>query len=187
MEDFVREKLLLKEIRSSGEQKLFNLSQTVEFVKCAHELGKTVVVTEGTWDLTHAGHVQNIRESGKHADLVVMRLASSEYAKTFKGPDRPIESYREIVVSEFEGVDAVVVDETAIDPTDIQANAAVLAQIDPDFIAIETEDEKFQLKLDTAKYAHDNLGSRIQAVVFTLPLLNSTTMIINRILEMKQK
>lgn len=32
--------------------------------------------------LTHAGHVQHIREAKKHADLILLRLASAENAHT---------------------------------------------------------------------------------------------------------
>lgn len=61
-------------------EKLLSRDQSCEFIRLAHEAGKSVILVQGTWDLTHAGHVQHIREAKKHADLVLLRLASAEYA-----------------------------------------------------------------------------------------------------------
>ena len=182
IEKLVELRLKIKESKFSNPEKLLNFSQTKRFVKIAHSLNKTVCLDEGTWDLTHAGHVQHIRETAKHSDLVLLRLASAKYAQMFKGNGRPIEIHRDMVVSEFESVDAVWIDETAVSPHDIKSNAKILATIDPNFLTLETEDDKFDLKLETINYAHDKLGSRIQPIIFTLPMLNSTTAIINRIL-----
>ncbi len=182
IEKLVRQRLLIKEINFPREEKLLNFAGAQKFVQAAHALGKTVDLDEGTWDLTHAGHVQHIREAEKHADLVLLRLASAEYARLYKGIGRPVEIHRKMVVSEFEGVDAVWVDETAIPPDDIEENAKILAAIDPDVITLETTDEKLELKLKAADFAHYQLGSRIKPVVFDLQLLNTTTTIINKIL-----
>lgn len=140
-----------------------------------------MILVEGTWDLTHAGHVQHIQEAKKHADLVLLRLASVEYTQRFKGVGRPIEAYRDMVVSEFENVDGVWVDDTVIPPDDIPANAEILAQLRMDGMTLETEDDKFSLKYQSVEYANHNLGANIKLVVMTLPYLNSTTSIIDKI------
>lgn len=177
----INKRLSLKGEKFSRNEKLLNYKKSCEFVRVAHSLGKTVVLDEGTWDLTHAGHVQHIREAAKYGDLVLLRLASAKYARKVKGVGRPIEIYRGIVVSEFEGVDAVWVDETAISPNNIKKNAKILAAIDADFLTLETTDEKLELKVKSAEYANKQLGSRIKPVVFKLKHLNSTTLIIQKI------
>ncbi|MEK7533095.1 MAG: adenylyltransferase/cytidyltransferase family protein [Patescibacteria group bacterium] len=164
--------------------KLLSQDQAREFVKSAHALGKTVVLLEGTWDLTHAGHVQHIREAKKHADLVLLRLASAEYAVNYKGPYRPLEMFRDMVVSEFEDVDAVFVDQTVVSPDDIAENAHILYQLGVDKIALEVEDDKFLQKMKSTDYANRHLGAKIQPVVLVLPYVNSTTAIINKIKSM---
>ncbi len=184
IERLITQRLAIKEISLPRENKLLNFEDACTFVRMAHEKGKTVALDEGTWDLTHAGHVQHIREAEKYADLVLLRLASEEYARLFKGHGRPIEIRRDYVVSEFEGVDAVWVDDTVISPSDIEGNANILAKIDPDVITLETEDERLDLKLKSVSLAH-KLGSRIRAEVFTLQHINSTTLIINKILDSK--
>lgn len=156
-----------------------------EFVKAAHARGKTVILVEGTWDLTHAGHVQHIREAKKHADLVLLRLASAEYAVNYKGPYRPLELFRDMVVSEFEGVDAVFVDQTVISPDDIAENAHTLYQLGVDKIALEAEDDKFLQKMKSTDYVNRHLGAHIEPVVMILPHVNSTTAIVNKIRSMR--
>lgn len=181
IEKLVEKRIWSKEGRILREDKLLNFNEARKFVQIARILGKTTDLDEGTWDLTHAGHVQHIREAEKYADLILLRLASAEYARLFKGPGRPIEIHREMVVSEFEGVDAVWVDNTAIPPDNIEENAKILAAIDPDTITLETSDEKLDLKLKAVGFAHNQLGSRIKPVVFNFQMLNSTTAIINKI------
>lgn len=162
-------------------EKLLSRGQSCEFVRLAHEEGKSVILVQGTWDLTHAGHVQHIREAKKHADLVLLRLASAEYAVNYKGPSRPIEVFRDMVVSEFETVDAVFVDDTVISPDDIAGNAHILKQLGMDKVAIEAEDDKFLVKFQSTMYANRNLGAQIEPVVLSMPHLNSTTALVEKI------
>lgn len=163
------------------EDKLLSFDQTRAFIQSAHDRGKSVILVEGTWDLTHAGHVQHIREAKKYSDLVVLRLASAEYAGNYKGLGRPIEIFRDMVVSEFEDVDAVFVDTTVIHPNDIAENAHILAQLKPDKFALELEDDKFIQKIQSTEYANRHLGCDIQPVILMLPNINSTTSIISKI------
>ncbi|MCX6791926.1 MAG: hypothetical protein NT149_02720 [Candidatus Gottesmanbacteria bacterium] len=181
VEKLVATRIKIREIGFDASDKLLLREQAQEFISIAHDFGKTVILVEGTWDLTHAGHVQHIREAKKHADLVLLRLSSEEYSRRFKGVGRPIEVHRELVVSEFDNVDAVWVDDTAIPPDDIPANAEILAQLRMDGMTLETEDDKFSLKYQSVEYANHNLGANIKLVVMTLPYLNSTTSIIDKI------
>ncbi len=183
-ERLVRARIGVKEAGSDTSTKLLSRDQAIAFVTAAHELGKTVILVQGTWDLTHAGHVQHIREAKKHADLVMLRLASAEYAVNYKGPSRPIELFRDLVVSEFEDVDAVFVDDTVIAPDNIAENAHILSQLKPDKIAVEVEDDKFTVKLKSTDYANRHLGASILPVVMVLPHVNSTTAIVNKIRSM---
>lgn len=182
-ETFIDSRLLIKTERDRvlPSEKLKSLEQTKEFIEAAHAKGATVILVEGTWDLTHSGHTQHIREAAKYADLVLLRLASLEYSRAYKGSNRPIEPFRTLVVSELEHVDAVYVDETAIAPDLIVENAKILAELNPDMIALETEDDKLPLKMASTRYAHEHLGSIIRPVVFTLDWYNSTTATIRKI------
>jgi cytidyltransferase-like protein len=185
VERLVQSRIQFREIPVSPIYKLLSLDESTDFVKNAHEQGKSVILLEGTWDLTHPGHVQHIREAKKHADLILLKLASAEYASKYKGPDRPIEKFRDMVVSEFENVDAVYVEEKAIPPDNLAENARVLVQLNPDKIALEIEDEHFFQKIRAIDYANRHLGAHIEPVVMVLPYIVSTTAIVNKIKEAK--
>lgn len=184
VEKLLQSRLMVRESHSATPDKLLSLNEACTFIQSAHEHGKSVILVQGTWDLTHAGHVQHIREAKKHADLVVLRLASAEYAVNFKGPSRPIELFRDMVVSEFENVDAVLVDTTVISPDDIAENAHILAQLKPDKIAIEATDDKFLVKLQSTDYANRHLGQHIDPVIMVLPHINFTSAIVEKIRNM---
>lgn len=181
VERLVDSRIRVREAAVSPIYKLLSLDESSEFVRLAHAQGKSVILLEGTWDLTHPGHVQHVREAKKHADLILLKLASAEYANKYKGADRPIEKYRDMIVSEFENVDAVYVEEKAIDPDNSAENARVIMQLHPDKVALEIEDEHFFPKIRAIDYANRHLGGNIQPVVMVLPYIVSTTAIVNKI------
>lgn len=181
VERLVESRIGIRNVEMSPMYKLLSLDESCEFVRLAHEKGKSVILLEGTWDLTHPGHVQHIREAKKHADLVLLKLASAEYANKYKGEDRPIERFRDMIVSEFENVDAVFVEEKAIPPDNVSENAHVLVQLNPDKVAMEIEDEHFFPKIKTVDYANRHLGKHIEPVVMVLPYVTSTTEIVSKI------
>lgn len=181
VEQLLSSRIEKRRVFGNTPEKLLSREKACEFVRLAHDAGKSVILVQGTWDLSHAGHVQHIREAKKYADLVLLRLASPEYAVNYKGSGRPIEVFRDMVVSEFENIDAVMVDDTLVSPTDIAENAHILSQLGVDKIAIEAEDDKFLVKFQSTIYANRNLGSHIEPVVLLLPHINSTTAIVNKI------
>jgi len=181
VEKLVRARIQIREAAPHPSEKLLSHDQACAFVNIAHDLGKSVILVEGIWDLTHPGHVQHIREAKKHADLVLLKLASSEYAKYYKGKGRPIEVFRDMMVSELENVDAVLVEDSVIPPESIPENARLLVQLRPDKVAMEVEDEQFQQKFKTVDYANRHLGAKIEPVVMVLPYVESTTALVNKI------
>ena len=181
VERLFQSRIAIREIALHPSQKLLSHDQAYAFVNQAHDHRKSIILLEGIWDLTHPGHVQHIREAKKHADLVLLKLASAEYAKFYKGKDRPIETFRDMMVSELENVDAVLVEDSVIPPESIPENARLLMQLRPDKVAMEIEDEQFQQKFKTVDYANRHLGAKIESVVMVLPYVMSTTAIVNKI------
>ncbi len=185
VERLVERRIHMRDIAPHPSEKLLSHDQACAFIAASHDRGKTVVMIEGVWDLTHPGHVQHIREAKKHADLVLLKLASAEYAKQVKGPDRPIETFRDMMVSELENVDAVLVEESVVPPSSVAENARILVQLRPDKVAMEIEDEQFQQKYLTVDYANRHLGAKIEPVVMVLPYVVSTSAIVDKIRNMK--
>lgn len=64
--------------------------QTVEEVNAART-GKTVVFTNGVFDILHAGHVMYLEQAKNLGDLLVVALNTDESVRSLnKAPDRPI-------------------------------------------------------------------------------------------------
>jgi len=181
VEQLVQKRIEIRGIAPHPSEKLLSHDQACAFVGAAHDSGESVILVEGVWDLTHPGHVQHIREAKKHADLVLLKLASSEYAKHYKGEDRPIEQFRDMMVSELENVDAVLVEDSVVPASSVAENARLLVQLRPDKVAMEIEDEQFQMKFKTVDYANRHLGAHIEPIVMVLPYVESTTAIVNKI------
>jgi rfaE bifunctional protein nucleotidyltransferase chain/domain len=72
--------------------------------------GKTIVFTNGCFDIIHAGHVRYLREAKKLGDILVLALNSDSSVKAIKGDERPIvpQDERALVVGSLESVDYVV-------------------------------------------------------------------------------
>jgi len=81
-------------------------------VRRARESGKTVVFTNGVFDILHPGHVRYLRDARALGDLLVVGINSDRSVRALgKAPDRPInpEQERAEVLEALASVDAVVV------------------------------------------------------------------------------
>jgi len=89
--------------------------------------GKTVVWTNGVFDLIHAGHIRSLRGAKAFGDILIVGINSDASTRRIKGPTRPLMSQedRAELLSALEMVDAVLIfDET--EPS------AALARLQPD-------------------------------------------------------
>ena len=87
-------------------------SEAVAFVERARGEGKTIVFTNGVFDVLHPGHVRYLRDARALGDVLIVGVNSDRSAKAQgKAPDRPInpESERCEVLAALAAVDAVVV------------------------------------------------------------------------------
>ena len=72
--------------------------------------GKTVVLTNGAFDLLHVGHVRYLQAAKKLGDILVVAVNDDASVRRLKGPQRPvfpIDERMELVAA-LEGVDHVV-------------------------------------------------------------------------------
>lgn len=73
--------------------------------------GKTVVFTNGVFDILHAGHVELLEKARGLGDILIVGLNSDASAKSLgKGPGRPINRFadRAAVLNALSCVDAIV-------------------------------------------------------------------------------
>jgi rfaE bifunctional protein nucleotidyltransferase chain/domain len=75
------------------------------------DAGKTLVFTNGCFDILHAGHVDYLAFSRRQGDALVVGLNSDTSVKRNKGNDRPInnEDDRAFVLAALECIDFVVI------------------------------------------------------------------------------
>ena len=83
-----------------------DLLHTVEALKAQ---GKTVVTTNGCFDLVHAGHIGYLQAAKDFGDVLIVLLNSDASVKRLKGPTRPIvsEDDRALLLAELRCVDYV--------------------------------------------------------------------------------
>ena len=89
--------------------------------------GKTIVTTNGCFDILHVGHVRYLEKAKSFGDVLVVALNSDKSVKSIKGESRPInnENDRAEVLSALKSVDYVVL-------FDEDSPINLLLQIKPD-------------------------------------------------------
>ena len=97
------------------------------FVQKLHQSGKTVVATNGCFDILHVGHVRYLQKTKALADYSIVMLNSDKSVKMIKGEDRPIncEADRAELLTALSCVDYVVLFEE-------KSPAKLLEAIKPD-------------------------------------------------------
>ena len=90
--------------------KIKTLDELEPIVAAAKRDGKTVVFTNGCFDLLHRGHVHLLRQSKNLGDILIVAVNSDRSVREIKGPTRPIlpEVDRLSLISAMEMVDYVI-------------------------------------------------------------------------------
>lgn len=72
--------------------------------------GRTIVFTNGCYDILHAGHVRLLEAASALGDVLVVGLNGDESVRRLKGPDRPFLPFEEraLLLAGLEAVDWVV-------------------------------------------------------------------------------
>ncbi|MCG7584984.1 bifunctional D-glycero-beta-D-manno-heptose-7-phosphate kinase/D-glycero-beta-D-manno-heptose 1-phosphate adenylyltransferase HldE [Photobacterium sp. OFAV2-7] len=85
-------------------------AQLKQAVKAARARGEKVVMTNGCFDILHAGHVAYLNEAAKLGDRLIVAVNSDSSVQTLKGPGRPVnpEDRRMAVLAGLGAVDWVV-------------------------------------------------------------------------------
>src|SRR3989338_5131109 len=65
-------------------------NRLVKIVEAWRVLGKRIVVTIGTWDMLHIGHLRFLNRAKRCGDVLVVGADSDEAVKRYKGEHRPI-------------------------------------------------------------------------------------------------
>jgi len=95
--------------------KILSWEELKKVVKIHRKEGKTIVFTNGCFDILHVGHVQYLQEARKMGDLLILGLNSDASVRAIKGEKRPLvpQDERAEVVASLTTVDYVTLfDET---------------------------------------------------------------------------
>ncbi|WP_312239402.1 bifunctional D-glycero-beta-D-manno-heptose-7-phosphate kinase/D-glycero-beta-D-manno-heptose 1-phosphate adenylyltransferase HldE [Pantoea sp.] len=89
---------------------VMNEAQLKEAVALARKRGEKVVMTNGVFDILHAGHVSYLANARKLGDRLIVAVNSDASTKRLKGETRPVNPLvnRMIVLGALEAVDWVV-------------------------------------------------------------------------------
>jgi D-beta-D-heptose 7-phosphate kinase/D-beta-D-heptose 1-phosphate adenosyltransferase len=147
--------------------------ELVEIRRQARREGRTVVFTNGCFDLIHRGHVEYLTRARSLGDLLVVGLNTDRSVQRLKGPGRPLNGQedRARVLAALEMVDYVC-------PFDENTPAELIAEVSPEVL------------VKGGDYGPDQIVGRdtVQAAggkVVVIPLAEgySTSGIIGRIVE----
>jgi len=108
---------------------VFALDQAAAFVAQLRAARKTVVFTNGVFDLLHPGHVRYLAEARRLGDALIVGVNSDRSVRAIKGPGRPItpEAERAEILAALASVDGVVV-------FDEDTPHAVIGRLQPDVL-----------------------------------------------------
>lgn len=70
--------------------KIKSLKSLKKVARTLHKQGKTIVFTNGCFDLLHVGHIKYLEEAKRQGDILIVALNSDVSVRRIKGPRRPL-------------------------------------------------------------------------------------------------
>jgi D-glycero-beta-D-manno-heptose 1-phosphate adenylyltransferase len=91
--------------------RVVSLAEAAEFRKELRNDGRTVVATNGCFDLLHVGHLRYLMQARALGDFLWVGLNGDQSVTKLKGPGRPLvpEAERAELLAEWRTVDAVTI------------------------------------------------------------------------------
>jgi D-beta-D-heptose 7-phosphate kinase / D-beta-D-heptose 1-phosphate adenosyltransferase len=101
-------KAFIKQVPSS--LKIHTLDSIIERVETEKADGEKIVLTNGCFDILHAGHIGSLEEARRQGNFLVVALNTDNMVKHLKGPARPVNKLenRMAVLAALSCVDAVI-------------------------------------------------------------------------------
>ncbi len=91
-------------------ERVVSLAEAADRVRRLKRLGKTVVFTNGVFDLLHPGHVRFLEQARALGDFLVVGVNTDASVRRLKGPGRPVFPLeaRLIMLNALRSVDLIV-------------------------------------------------------------------------------
>jgi cytidyltransferase-like protein len=113
-----------------------------------------IVLTGGTFDMLHVGHLRYLKAVKALGDVVVVMMSGDARTKARKGSKRPIipESDREEMLNALKLVDYVFIDPATAPPDEVDPiHAEIVKLLQPDVYATDGPDPRFWDIMDESK------------------------------------
>jgi D-beta-D-heptose 7-phosphate kinase/D-beta-D-heptose 1-phosphate adenosyltransferase len=148
-----------------------DLSELPVLIQDMKKKGKRLVMTNGCFDLLHAGHIMLFSASKKLGDVLIVAIDDDDSVRGLKGKGRPVISARERVrvISALDSVDYVVVFSS-------QELSKIIEIIRPDVL---TKGSNYASEEVFGRELVEQLGGRVVLIPVTEKI--SSTRIINNI------
>jgi len=151
----------------------YSFDKAMEARALAYQQNKRFVLTNGCFDLLHAGHAYSLKKASEFGDVLWVGLNSDKSVRKLKGKQRPInsESDRGYLINSLEVVDGVFLFDNQI-----LSNEILLLKPDA---YVKSSDYNYE---SINKHERDAL-EKVRAKVFFVPLLKklSSSSIIEKI------
>ena len=107
-------------------KKIISLNDAREIAVSLKMEGKKIVTVNGSFDLLHIGHIDQLEQAKKQGDVLFVGINSDESIRGYKGDERPFvpEEARAAILAALECVDYVmVIDEEAAEMQNVLLRA----------------------------------------------------------------
>jgi rfaE bifunctional protein nucleotidyltransferase chain/domain len=123
--------------------RILSADEAAAWAERLRQAGKTIVFTNGVFDLLHPGHVRYLADARALGDALIVAVNSDRSVRANKGPERPInpEAERAELLAALASVDAVVI-------FDEETPLEIVTRIQPDIL------------VKGADWGHDNMVGR---------------------------
>ena len=115
--------------RGQGGRGLVGLDELLAMVAESHQRNERVIMTNGCFDVLHAGHVAYLEEAKSLGDRLIVAVNDDDSVRRLKGESRPINALEDrlLVLAGLAAVDWVV-------PFSEDTPAALIAKVLPDVL-----------------------------------------------------
>lgn len=153
----------------AGKQK--TLSDLIPIAERLRAEGKTIVMTNGCFDLLHVGHIKLLSASKNMGDVLIVAIDDDESVKALKGEERPIIGSQERlrIISALDSVDYVTLFST-------KELEQVIEAVRPDIL---TKGSNYTTETVLGREIVERFGGRVAVIPITEAV--SSTRIINQI------
>ena len=136
----------LQPVHAEEAGKVISLQEMQRLAERYRRDGKTVVFTNGCFDLLHVGHLTCLQRASKFGDVLIVAVNSDESVRRLKGPDRPViaQQDRAALLAGLACVDHVLIfdDATPVElPRQIRPDVLVKGETTQEVIGREIVEE----------------------------------------------